>query len=84
MFPKNEHPGRIIWRDILPVVALASALLLTIWTRQNSDLPPNPLYMHSSIDHPVAGYQREGTDIPGHLQWMIVWPTVVRFGRPVI
>jgi hypothetical protein len=84
MFPKNERPGQIIWHDILPVAGLASALLLTFWTRQNSDLPPNSLPMHWSIDHRVASYQRERTDIPKHRQWTTVWPTVVRFDRPVI
>jgi hypothetical protein len=84
MFPKKDRPGRVIWHDILPVVALASAILYTFWTRQNSDLPSNSLPLHWSIDHPAVSYQREETDIPKHLQWRTVWPTVVRFDRPVI
>ena len=84
MFQKNERAGQIIWHDILPVVALASALLLTFWTRQSSDLPPNSLPTHWSIDHRVTSYQRERIDIPKHRQWTTVWPTVVRFDRPAI
>ena len=39
MFRKIE-----IWRDIIPVVALTVALVLTVWTRQTaaySDIQPN-------------------------------------------
>jgi hypothetical protein len=30
----KKCPGRIVWHDIVPVVAFALALLLTLWTRQ--------------------------------------------------
>jgi hypothetical protein len=82
MFPKNDRPRRIIWHDILPVVALASALLLTFLTRQNSDLPSNSL--STSIDQRAVSYQRERTDILKHPEWTTVWPTVVRFDRALI
>jgi hypothetical protein len=84
IFSKNDRPVQIISHDILPVVALAFVLLLTFWTRQTSDLPPNALPMHWNIDHRVPSYQRERNGIPKHPQWTTVWPTVVRFDRPVI
>jgi len=74
MFPKSDHRGRIIWRDIVPIAAFALALLLTFWTRPYSDMPPNSLPTHASIQHRAASDQR----------WTTVWPTVVRFDRPVV
>ena len=79
MFSTNHHPGQIIWYDIVPVTALALALLLTFWTYQYSKLLPT-----GSIEHGVASYQRGRNDIPKHRQWTTVWPAVVRFDRPVI
>jgi hypothetical protein len=83
MFPKNR-PGRIIWHDLVPVAGFALALLLTLWTYEYSDLLPKWLPTQWSIEHGVASYQRERTDIRKHGQWTTVWPTVVRFDRPVI
>jgi hypothetical protein len=84
MFSKNHRPGRIIWHDIVSVPAFALGLLLTFWTYQYSDLPPKLLPTHGSIQHGAASSQRERTDIPKHRQWTTVWPTVVRFDRPII
>jgi hypothetical protein len=80
VFSKNHRPARIVWHDIVPVAAFALALLLTLLTNQYSDMLPT----HWSIDHREATYQRESTAIPKHRQWTTVWPTVVRFDRPVI
>jgi hypothetical protein len=74
MPPNADGSGRIIWRDIVPIVAFALALLLTFWTRQYSDMPPNSSPTHSNIQYRAAGYQR----------WTAIWPTVVRFDRPVV
>jgi hypothetical protein len=82
MFSKNHHPGRIILHDIVPLAGFA--LLLTFLTYQYSHLLPKLLPTHCTIEHGVASYQRERTDIPKHRQWTTVWPTVVRFDRPVI
>ena len=84
MFSKNHRPARIVWHDIVPVAAFALALLLTLLTNQYSDMLPKLLPAHWSIDHREATYRRESIDIPKHRQWMTVWPTVVRFDRPVI
>jgi hypothetical protein len=48
MFPRTDHSGQIIWRDIVPVVALALALVLTFWTRHYDDLTP---YSYSVTAH---------------------------------
>jgi hypothetical protein len=81
MFSKNHRPGRIISYGSVPVAAFA--LVLAFWTYQYSDLLPKLLPTHPSIEHGVPSYQRERTDIPKHRQWTTVWPTVVRFDRPV-
>lgn len=73
MFKKNERPGQVIWRDIVPVAAFTLALLFTFWTRQYSDMPSNALPMNWSIHDRAASYQH----------WTTVWPTVARFDRPV-
>jgi len=64
MPPKTDRSRPITWRDVVPVVAFAAALLLTFWTRQYSDLPPNSLPAHwnnpsscsqlSALDEPFA------------------------------
>jgi hypothetical protein len=84
MFSKNHRPGRVIWQDIGSLAAFALALLLTFWTYQYSGLLAKLLPTHWSIDHSMATYQRERTDIPKYRGWTTVWPTVVRFDRPVI
>jgi len=58
MPPKTDRSRPITWRDVVPVVAFAAALLLTFWTRQYSDLPPNSLPAHWNIHHRAASYQR--------------------------
>ena len=80
MFSKNHRPGSIISYDI-PFVAFA--LLLAFWTYQYSDLLPNLLPTHPNIEHGAASNQGGRTDIPKHRRWTTVWPTVVRFDRPV-
>jgi hypothetical protein len=84
MFSKNHHPGRMILHDIVPVAGFALVLLITFWTYQYLDLLTKLLPAHWRIEHSVASYQGERTDIPKHRQWTTVWPTVVRFDRPVI
>ena len=84
MISKNHRAGRIIWHDIVPLAAFALAVLLTFWTYQYSDLLSKLPPTHWSIEHGVASHQRERTDIPKQRPWTTVWPTVVRFDRPVI
>lgn len=74
MFPENDRARRIIWRDIVPVMAFAVALSFTFWTHQYSDTPANSLPTHTSLPHRAASHQH----------WTKVWPTVVRFDRPVV
>jgi hypothetical protein len=60
MFPRIDHPGQMIWRDIVPVVALALALVLTFWTRHYDDLAPYsysaPITTAHSNHHTGPGY----------------------------
>jgi len=84
IFSKNYRFGRMIGHHIVPVSAFALVLLLTFLTHQYSDMLPKLLSMHWSIDQGVASHQGERTDIPKHRQWTTVWPTVVRFDRPLI
>ena len=78
MFSKNHHLGRNIWHDIVPVTAFALALLLTFW------MLPKLLPTHWSVDNHAASYLRETTDVPKLRRWTTVWPTVVRFDRPMM
>jgi hypothetical protein len=84
VFSKNHRPGRIAGHDSVPVAAFALTLLLTFRAHEYSDMLPKLLPTHWSIDHGVASYQRERTDIRKRRQWTTVWPTVVRFDRPVM
>lgn len=84
MFSKNHRSERIIGHHVVPVAAIVLVLLLTFWTHQCFDMLPKLLSTHWSIDHGVASYQGERTDIPKHRQWTTIWPTVVRFDRPLI
>jgi uncharacterized membrane protein len=84
MFSTSRRPRRIIWHDIVPVAAFVLALSFAFWTYQYQDKFPKLLPTHWSIDHRVASHEGESVDIPKHRQWTTVWPTVVRFDRPLI